>query len=215
MWFRANFVDGSLWAITDVAAAASSPGDGMIAVTGVPAGVNAEAVRALLYAALGIPLGEGGGAFKFSIPYFNLIAPNAVPVGWISLPVNPVAATTITLNGTAWTFVTSGAVGPQTNIGANAAATMTTLVTNLNATADAQVAKYLCRVVWDDFANHQQNCRTYEQRIYAGDERCWRLRVSRRHDRRRDVCQSCRVHCSITSKGWRRGFKFSRIVVSG
>jgi hypothetical protein len=141
MWFRANFVDGSLWAITDVAAAASSPGDGMIAVTGVPAGVNAEAVRALLYASLGIPLGEGGGAFKFSIPYFNLIVPNAAPVGWISLPVNPVAATTITLNGTTWTFVASGAVGPQTNIGANAAATMTTLVTNLNASADAQVAK--------------------------------------------------------------------------
>jgi hypothetical protein len=141
MWFRANFVDGSLWAITDVAAAASSPGDGMIAVTGVPAGVNAEAVRALLYASLGIPLGEGGGAFKFSIPYFNLITPNATPVGWISLPVNPVAATTITLNGTTWTFVASGAVGPQTNIGANAAATMTTLVTNLNASADAQVAK--------------------------------------------------------------------------
>ena len=141
MWFRVNFVDGSLWPVTDFAAAASSPGDGMIAVTGVPAGVNIEAVRTLLLASLGIPLGEGGGAFKFSIPYFNLITPNASPVGWIALPTNPVAATTITLNGTTWTFVASGAVGPQTNIGGSAAATMATLVTNLNASADAQVAK--------------------------------------------------------------------------
>jgi hypothetical protein len=45
------------------------------------------------------------------------------------------------LNGTAWTFVASGAAGNQTNIGGNAAATMTTLVTNLNASADAQVVK--------------------------------------------------------------------------
>jgi hypothetical protein len=141
MWFRVNAIDGSLWPIMDSASSASSPGDGMVAVTGVPAGISFEAVRALLYASCGILFGWGGGGYKFSVPYFNLITPNAVPVGWISLPTNPSAANTITLNGTAWTFVASGAVGPQTNIGANAAATMTTLVTNLNASADAQVVK--------------------------------------------------------------------------
>jgi hypothetical protein len=141
MWFRVNFVDGSLYPIMDSAAAANSPGDGMIGVTGVPSGVTAEAVRALLYTSCGIPLGEGGGAFKFSIPYFNLITPNAVPVGWISLPTNPSGSNTITLNGTTWTFVPSGATANQTNIGGSASATMTTLVTNLNASADAQVVK--------------------------------------------------------------------------
>jgi len=141
MWFRVNFVDGSLYPIMDSVAASNSPGDGMIGVTGVPSGVTAEAVRTLLYASCGIPLGLGGGAYKVSIPYFNLITPNAVPVGWISLPTNPLAATTITLNGSTWTFVASGAAGNQTNIGGNASATMTTLVTNLNASADAQVVK--------------------------------------------------------------------------
>ena len=141
MWFRANAIDGSLNPIMDSAAASSSPGDGMVAVTGVPAGVTAEVVRTLLYSACGILFGWGSGGFKFSVPYFNLITPNAVPVGWISLPTNPIATNTITLNGNAWTFVASGAVGNQANIGGNAAATMTTLVTNLNASADAQVAK--------------------------------------------------------------------------
>jgi hypothetical protein len=141
MWFRVNAIDGSLYPIMDSVAASSSSGDGMVAVTGVPAGVSFEAVRALLYAACGVLFGWGGGGFKFSVPYFNLLTPNAVPVGWISLPTNPIATNTITLNGTVWTFVASGAVGPQTNIGGTAAATMSTLVTNLNASADAQVAK--------------------------------------------------------------------------
>lgn len=141
MWFRVNPVDGSLYPIPDAAAASKSPGDGMVAVTGVPAGVSAEAVRAALYASCGVLLGWGSGAFKLSVPYFNLIAPNAVPVGWIALPTNPSNSNTITLNGSTWTFVPSGAAGNQTNIGGNAAATMATLVTNLNASADAQVVK--------------------------------------------------------------------------
>ena len=141
MWFRANAIDGSLNPIMDSVAASSSPGDGMVAVTGVPAGVTFEAVRALMYAGCGPLFGWGGGGFKFSVPYFNLITPNAVPIGWISLPTNPSATNTITLNGSAWTFVASGAVGNQTNIGGSAAATMTALVTSLNASADAQVAK--------------------------------------------------------------------------
>lgn len=141
MWFRVNAIDGSLNPIMDSVSASSSPGDGMVAVTGVPAGVTYEAIRALLYAGCGPLFGWGGGGFKFSISYFNLITPNAVPVGWISLPTNPSATNTITLNGSAWTFVATGAVGNQTNIGGNAAATMSTLVTNLNASADAQVVK--------------------------------------------------------------------------
>jgi len=53
----------------------------------------------------------------------------------------PAAGSTITLNGVDWTFVASGATGNQTNIGANLAATLTALATNLNASANTEVAK--------------------------------------------------------------------------
>lgn len=53
----------------------------------------------------------------------------------------PQANSTITLNGTTWTFVASGATGNQTNIGASVSATVTTLATNLNASAATEVAK--------------------------------------------------------------------------
>lgn len=69
------------------------------------------------------------------------LAPAVAASGSIAFAVNPVADSTITLNGTAWTFKTSGATGAQTNIGASLSATLATLVTNLNASADAQVTK--------------------------------------------------------------------------
>lgn len=53
----------------------------------------------------------------------------------------PAVNSTITLNGTAWTFVASGATGNQTNIGASVSATVTALATNLNASASPEVAK--------------------------------------------------------------------------
>jgi hypothetical protein len=59
--------------------------------------------------------------------------------GTLTFSAQPIASSTITLNGTVWTFVASGATGNQTNIGANLAATLTALATNLNASADANV----------------------------------------------------------------------------
>lgn len=59
--------------------------------------------------------------------------------GTITFPGNPANNDTITLNGVVWTFKTSGATGTQTNIGANLAATLSTLVTNLNASADTSI----------------------------------------------------------------------------
>lgn len=61
--------------------------------------------------------------------------------GKISFTANPSNGHTITLNGTTWTFVTSSPSGPQTEIGVSLAATLAALVTNLNASADAEVAK--------------------------------------------------------------------------
>ena len=61
--------------------------------------------------------------------------------GRIVFGANPAAASTITLNGTAWTFVASGAAGNQTNIGATLAATLAQLVTDLNASAATEIVK--------------------------------------------------------------------------
>jgi phage tail sheath gpL-like len=61
--------------------------------------------------------------------------------GTITFATQPLASATITLNGTAVTFVASGATGNQVNIGANLAATLAALVTFLNASADVQISK--------------------------------------------------------------------------
>jgi hypothetical protein len=65
----------------------------------------------------------------------------ALATGSVTLTSNPATGTTIVLNGTTVTFVTSGATGNQVNIGANLAATLTALATFLSASADAQIAK--------------------------------------------------------------------------
>jgi len=57
--------------------------------------------------------------------------------GSITFTANPSAGHTITLNAVTWTFVASGATGNQTNIGANLAATLTQLATDLNASVNA------------------------------------------------------------------------------
>lgn len=61
---------------------------------------------------------------------------NQAASGDITFTANPSAGHTITLNGVTWTFVTSGAVGNQTNIGANLNATLTQLATDLNASVN-------------------------------------------------------------------------------
>jgi hypothetical protein len=60
--------------------------------------------------------------------------------GTLTFSAQPAAGSTITLGGTVWTFVASGATGNQTNIGANLAATLTALATNLNASVNANIA---------------------------------------------------------------------------
>jgi phage tail sheath protein FI len=57
--------------------------------------------------------------------------------GKITFASNPVAETTVTIAGTAVTFKTSGATGPQVNIGVDLAATLTALASMLNGSVDA------------------------------------------------------------------------------
>lgn len=61
--------------------------------------------------------------------------------GYFAFSAQPAANSTITLNGTTWTFVSGTPSGNQTQIGVSVDATITALATNLNASADAQVAK--------------------------------------------------------------------------
>jgi hypothetical protein len=61
--------------------------------------------------------------------------------GSITFAGQPLANSTIALNGVAWTFVSGTPAGNQTQIGANVDATLTALATALNASADAQVSK--------------------------------------------------------------------------
>ena len=60
--------------------------------------------------------------------------------GSFTFSAQPVASSTITVAGTVFTFVASGAVGNQINIGANLAATMTALAVVLNASGVPAVA---------------------------------------------------------------------------
>ncbi|MFG1388810.1 autotransporter outer membrane beta-barrel domain-containing protein [Xanthobacter versatilis] len=67
--------------------------------------------------------------------------------GSVSFTTNPSASSTITLNGTAVTFVASGATGNQVNIGGSLSATLASLLTLLQGSADTQLVKFTYAVV--------------------------------------------------------------------
>ena len=67
-------------------------------------------------------------------------AGSVAATGAITFTAQPLANSTLTINGTVFTFVASGAVGNQVNIGANLAATMTALAVVLNASVVTGVA---------------------------------------------------------------------------
>lgn len=60
-------------------------------------------------------------------------------VGAFKFTGQPTNGQNIVINGQTWTFVTSGATGPQTNIGGSLSATLTQLATDLNASVDADI----------------------------------------------------------------------------
>jgi hypothetical protein len=66
----------------------------------------------------------------------------ASATGLVQFSANPSPSDTLTLNGTAITFVASGATALQVNIGANLPATLQNLITMLQASADAQLVKF-------------------------------------------------------------------------
>lgn len=73
-------------------------------------------------------------------PAGSSVATNAH--GSVAFITNPAVNDTLTLNGTAVTFVASGATGAQVNIGANLAATLANALTVLSGSADTQLVKF-------------------------------------------------------------------------
>lgn len=69
------------------------------------------------------------------------VSPGIRASGKIVFAANPIAAATITLGGTAWTFVASGATAGQTNIAGTLALTLAALATALNASSDTNIVK--------------------------------------------------------------------------
>jgi hypothetical protein len=69
-----------------------------------------------------------------------VVAGTIAATGSIAFSAQPAANSTVTINGTVFTFVVSGATGNQVNIGGNLAATMTALATALNASVVPGVA---------------------------------------------------------------------------
>ena len=61
--------------------------------------------------------------------------------GYIDFAVNPSDQDTVTLGGTVWTFVSGTASGDETQIQATATQTIDRLVTDLNASADANIVE--------------------------------------------------------------------------
>lgn len=133
-------------------------------LTQLAAGLSTSTVPALLAASYSInattksllitfkTAGVGGNAYTLASSSSNATVSGATLTGGsgsgstgthasghLTFSVNPTASQTIILNGVTWTFVTSGATGTQTNIGANLAATLTQLASDLNASSNAGI----------------------------------------------------------------------------
>lgn len=74
--------------------------------------------------------------FDATTGIFTNSASGAAASGAVTFTGQPVAGNTITINGTVWTFVASGATGTQVNIGPTLGDTIDNLATALEASAD-------------------------------------------------------------------------------
>ena len=92
-----------------------------------------------------VPIDAAGFGFWLKAAFgAPTTAGTVAATGAITFSAQPAVNSTLTINGTALTFVASGATGNQVNIDANLAATMTALVVALNASvvAGAALATY-------------------------------------------------------------------------
>ena len=90
---------------------------------------------------LDIPLDLRGTGFWLTGLFGDPVTTPTNASGSIVFAVNPTAGDTITLNGTVWTFVSGTAGAEETQIQGTATQTVDQLVSDLNASADAEVSK--------------------------------------------------------------------------
>lgn len=89
-------------------------------------------------------LGAAVPAFNFDLFYAILGSMQTVPAtGIITFTGNPAVGTAITLNGTAWTFVSSLTTGNQLLIGSSLDSTLTSAVKTLSASTDANTKHFV------------------------------------------------------------------------
>jgi hypothetical protein len=91
--------------------------------------------------AVDIPLDLRGTGFWFTSLFGDPTTTQTKATAYIAFSGQPLANSSIVLNGVTWTFVGGTPSGNQTQIGASLDATLTALAADLNASADAQVAK--------------------------------------------------------------------------
>jgi len=88
-----------------------------------------------------IPLDLRGSGFWLTGLFGDPTTTQTNASGRIAFSGQPAANSTITLNGVAWTLVAGTPTGNQTQIGASLDATLTALASDLNGSADAEIAK--------------------------------------------------------------------------
>jgi hypothetical protein len=90
-----------------------------------------------------------GGSINKNEADFQIGFPTPYSLGTATFTANPGSGTTLVLNGTTVSFVTSGATGNQVNIGVTLAATLASLAIFLNASNDANISQSTYSVAGD------------------------------------------------------------------
>lgn len=125
---------------TDVAASATVQG---VMITAKYSGILGNGIKVSIQNGTQNNSYMGVVSFAGMVPeQFNNIAGPTAASFTATFSTNPTAADTLTIAGTAITFVASGATGSQVNIGATLPATLSNLLTFLNASADSGLVKF-------------------------------------------------------------------------
>lgn len=126
---------------TDTAAAVTI--QSALTLTGKYTGTLGNSIKA------SINNGSLANSYQLSISFpglipeqFNNILGPIPATNTATFSVNPTANDTLTVNGSAITFVASGATGLQVNVGSSLAVTLASLMSLLNTSADTQLVKF-------------------------------------------------------------------------
>lgn len=87
--------------------------------------------------------GGAGQSVTTTVIFSEKILPCSQATGYADFSANPANNDTLTIGGTAITFVTSGATGNQVNIGTSLAATLASLLALCKGSADANLVKFV------------------------------------------------------------------------